>query len=91
LRDCWRCRERGGGEGDNRPNELDAAILDVNLDGRRSFGTAHLLQQKNVPFIFATGYGLAGVPEEFAAVALLTKPFTEEQVANVLAQVTGRG
>ena len=71
-------------------NGLDAAILDVNLDGRRSFGLARLLREKNVPVIFATGYGLAGVPEEFAAVPVLTKPFTEEQMANLLAQVTGR-
>jgi len=68
-------------------SELDAAILDVNLGGETSLNLAHMLRQRNVPFIFATGYGSAGVPKEFAAVPVLTKPFTEKELKRVLGRV----
>ncbi len=70
--------------------KLDAAILDVNLGGGTSRHLAHSLRQKGIPFIFATGYGAAGVPEEFAGAPLLTKPFTEEDLAGVLSRILGR-
>jgi len=63
---------------------LDAAILDVNLGSGTSHDIARILQRKGVPFIFATGYGSAGAPAEFAGVPFLTKPFTEDEVAQAL-------
>ena len=65
---------------------LDAAILDVNLGSGTSHDIARILQRKGVPFIFATGYG-AGAPAEFAGVPFLTKPFTEDEVAQALEKV----
>jgi DNA-binding response OmpR family regulator len=35
--------------------ELDGALLDVNLDGERSFPIAELLAARGIPFIFLTG------------------------------------
>jgi CheY-like chemotaxis protein len=44
---------------------LEAAILDVQLGSDSSEAIAKVLQQRGIPFAFATGYGSAGVPEAF--------------------------
>src|SRR4029078_2691283 len=35
---------------------VDAALLDVNLNGQKSYPVADALAARGVPFIFATGY-----------------------------------
>lgn len=55
--------------------ELDLAMLDVNLAGERSFPVADILRQRQIPFIFATGYGSPGVDAAYANVRVLRKPF----------------
>lgn len=71
IEEAIRCLE------DSTPN---AAILDVNIRGQRSYGVAAALTTRRVPFIFATGYGDAEHPDCFKAVATLTKPYTQEQI-----------
>lgn len=56
--------------------DLDLAVLDVNLgNGRRSFQVADVLRERGVPFLFATGYGTAGLSEAYAGSLTLKKPF----------------
>ena len=40
-----------------RDADIDAAILDVNLNGQQSFAVAEILGDRHIPFVFATGYG----------------------------------
>jgi len=54
---------------------FEVAILDVNLNGQRTFPIAEALKARGVPFIFATGYGAAAVPENFRTAPVLQKPF----------------
>jgi CheY-like chemotaxis protein len=54
---------------------FEVAILDVNLNGQRTFPIAEALMARGLPFIFATGYGAAAVPESFRAAPVLQKPF----------------
>jgi CheY-like chemotaxis protein len=54
---------------------FEVAILDVNLNGQRTFPIAEALVARGLPFIFATGYGAAAVPEIFRAAPVLQKPF----------------
>ncbi len=54
---------------------FEVAILDVNLNGQRTFPIAEVLTARGLPFIFATGYGAAAVPEAFHAAPVLQKPF----------------
>jgi CheY-like chemotaxis protein len=58
-----------------RKTEFDLAILDVNLDGRKSFPVADILLERGIPFAFATGYGAAGIEPAYAGRPVLTKPF----------------
>ena len=63
---------------------LDAAVLDVNLAGRLSYPVAELLRSRGVPFVFATGYGVAGLPEGLHGAPVLAKPFQQDQLAAAL-------
>jgi DNA-binding response OmpR family regulator len=55
--------------------DFDVAILDVNLGGKLITPVAQLIDGRGLPIIFATGYGAAGVPEEFRGRPALQKPF----------------
>ncbi len=68
----------------------DAAILDVNLGGDPVFPVAEQLAARQIPFIFASGYGSATLPDKWQAHPTLPKPFTADQVEAVLKQVLGR-
>ena len=65
---------------------LHAAILDVNICGEMVFPVADILTTRNVPLVFATGYGSAEILEEraAAAVAILRKPYPREALASAL-------
>ncbi len=67
--------------------EFDIAILDMNLNGASSLPLARLLAANGIPFIFATGYGDAGLPNGFAGTTLLSKPFNQEALAVALSGV----
>ena len=67
-------------------DEIDLAVLDVNLGGEDAFPVASLLAERGVPFVFSTGYGSAGLPEPWRSRPTLQKPFTQAQVETVLRQ-----
>lgn len=64
-----------------REAAFDAAILDVNLAGERSFPIAELLAGRGIPFLFATGYGRQGVDAAWRDRPVLQKPFREAELA----------
>jgi PAS domain S-box-containing protein len=64
---------------------VDAALLDVNLAGGRSYAVADVLTAKGVPFAFCTGYSSpADLPTRFADATLITKPLRPEQIGELL-------
>ncbi|MDP2411740.1 MAG: response regulator [Pseudolabrys sp.] len=64
---------------------FDAAILDVNVEGQEVFPAAEILAQRNVPFIFVTGYGEGGLPPAYRGRPTLQKPFQADQLRDALA------
>jgi DNA-binding response OmpR family regulator len=64
--------------------EVDVAVLDVNLAGKLSYPVAELLQARGISFIFATGYGVAGLPDKLRGTVVLSKPFTTDQLGAAL-------
>ena len=67
-------------------NAFDAAILDVNLYIETSFAVAEDLQDRAIPFVFATGYGeTISVPERFKDAHVISKPYAEETLRAALA------
>jgi DNA-binding response OmpR family regulator len=67
-----------------RTAEFDIAILDVNVNGKVISPVAELISARNRPFIFATGYGSSGLPEEFRDRPALQKPFQLETLARMI-------
>jgi len=65
---------------------IDFAIVDLNLNGQRTDAVALILQERGVPFIFATGYGAAGVPEGMSDRPVLQKPFQPYELAAAIAK-----
>lgn len=64
--------------------KIDAAILDVNLDGERSYAIADALDDQGIPLIFSTGYGADAVAETYRRHPILAKPFRLNELADAL-------
>jgi len=62
----------------------DLAILDVNVNGKVISPVADLVRARNRPFIFATGYGASGLPEEYRDRPSLQKPFQLETLGKAI-------
>lgn len=63
---------------------IDAAVLDVNLAGERSYPVADELRTRGIPFVFATGYGKDGLDPSYRQDLVIQKPFTQETLRNAL-------
>jgi CheY-like chemotaxis protein len=72
-------------------NELpiDLAIIDVNLNGEQTYPLATLLASRQIPFVFATGYGADGLQEEWRNIPVLQKPFQLIELAEAIVRATG--
>jgi PAS domain S-box-containing protein len=70
---------------------VDAALLDVNVAGERSFAIADILAAKQIPFAFVTGFDAAStLPEYLRSASVLSKPFETAQLEAVIAQLAAR-
>lgn len=67
--------------------EADVAILDINLDGRRSFPVAQMLRERGVKLLFASGYGSPGLEPPFLDEIVLKKPFAPNDLRAAIARV----
>ena len=55
---------------------IDAALLDVNLEGSNSYIVADRLKERLVPYMFLSGYDGGSLPEKYRTIPRLSKPFT---------------
>lgn len=53
---------------------IDAALLDINLRSEMIFPLARALRERDISFIFTTGYDKTSIRPEFADVPLWEKP-----------------
>ena len=70
---------------------IDAAVLDVNLNGEKSYPVADALRARGVPFVFSTGYGPKGIVEDYLQHPLLQKPFQRTTLRDVLGPLLSAG
>ena len=61
---------------------LDAANLDVNLEGEHVYPVADRLSSEAVPYLFLTGYDEWAMPERFRAAPRLAKPVPAAEVVD---------
>ncbi len=67
--------------------QIDCALVDINLGYGPVFETAQALRDHHVPFIFTTGYDAAAIPQEFRNVVRLEKPFDQRKLLTTLANM----
>lgn len=70
---------------------FDLATLDLNLNGQRSYPAAQALSDAGVPFAFSTGYGKDGVGAGYGHHLVLTKPYSNRQLIDVLTALLEEG
>ena len=74
-----------------KAEQLDAAIIDLNIRGGKVYPVAEVLRDRNVPFLLASGYADWTLREDFKDRPRLTKPYTAETVQQKLLQLLGAG
>jgi DNA-binding NtrC family response regulator len=67
--------------------ELDVAIVDLNIRGAKAFSLFSALDRRQIPFIIASGYADWTMPEEWHDRTRLHKPFSELQFRAKLHEV----
>jgi CheY-like chemotaxis protein len=63
---------------------FDVAPLDINLFGEKVYPVAYALAERNIPFLFVSSYGEAGIPPGRSDWKVCTKPFKVNDLAAML-------
>ena len=66
--------------------DADFAVIDLNLNGQRTYSIAEILKRRGVRFMFVTGYGAAGLSEEWRDEVVLQKPFEVAAFSTAIAR-----
>lgn len=73
-----------------RTEELDIALLDVNIGGENVFPVAEALDRRQVPYIFLTGYGSNSLPMSFRNRPAFSKTSAPKAVLEAIAATCRR-
>ena len=65
-------------------HRIDLAVVDINLAGTASFPVADALHARGIPFLFTTGYGQSGVPEQYRKFPIVQKPYRIAKLEPIL-------
>lgn len=66
---------------------FDAAMIDVNLGGGKSYAVADALTARGVPFVFSTGYSGQSLNDDYRDRPVLGKPYRNADLVEVLARL----
>jgi DNA-binding NtrC family response regulator len=66
--------------------DIDAAVLDVNVKGVKIYPVADALAERRIPFLFLSGYGDHAIPPDHPDWIACEKPFKAELLLSKLAQ-----
>ena len=67
--------------------EIDGAILDVNLRGEMIFPVADLLIERGVPFVLTTGYDASVIPSRFPQSLRCEKPISMAKITQAIGRL----
>ncbi|WP_375464422.1 response regulator [uncultured Methylobacterium sp.] len=63
---------------------FEVAILDVNVAGEPIYPVAEAIVKRDLPLVFSTGYGGAGIREPFRDRPVVQKPFSQADLKRTL-------
>ncbi|MBA3526613.1 MAG: response regulator [Pseudomonadota bacterium] len=66
---------------------VDAAIVDLNIRGGKSFAVLKILEARGIPFLITSGYADWTMPEEWSERPRLPKPYTADSLRMRLAEL----
>ncbi len=67
--------------------EFDAAIVDLNIRGSKTFTLLKILERRGIPYLICSGYADWTMPEEFAERPRLPKPFGADLMREKLTEL----
>lgn len=70
---------------------FDAAVLDINLNGEKSYPVADALIARGTPFVFSTGYNRDSTPHSYEGLPSLQKPFSIPELSDMLTRLLTTG
>jgi two-component sensor histidine kinase/PAS domain-containing protein len=74
-----------------KAESVDAAVLDLNLNGEMSYPVADALVACGVPFVFSTGYNRNSLQAGYLGFPMLQKPYERSMLGDVLAKLLNAG
>jgi CheY-like chemotaxis protein len=66
--------------------DVTAALLDLSLRGETVYPVADKLAERNIPFVFITGYTRGALVPRHATAPVLTKPFGPRKLADMVTE-----
>jgi CheY-like chemotaxis protein len=66
---------------------FDAAMVDVNLNGTKSYPIADALMTRGVPFVFSTGYSGQSLEDGYRNQLVLGKPYRNGEMVEILTRL----
>jgi len=67
---------------------IDAAVLDIELQGDRSFPVANLLRRRGIPFVFSSSCDAREVPKDLRNEPFMQKPYNTAALLATLASLS---
>lgn len=68
-------------------NDVDAAVLDLNIAGELVYPVANALEALGLPYIFATGYDISNLAEPYRHRPVILKPFSRREVLKAILEI----
>jgi PAS domain S-box-containing protein len=65
--------------------DVQGAILDVNLGGTPIYPVADALEARGIPFVFVTGYSASSIDRRYAGIPVFEKPVQPDKLSELLA------
>ena len=70
---------------------VDMAVLDISLNGEKSYLVADALEARGVPFVFLTGYSRESLPSGYQTCPMLQKLFKQAELGDMLTKLRASG
>lgn len=72
-----------------RDASIDAAVLDINIQGGNTYAVADILAERRIPFVWCSGYGDWALDERHRHRPRLIKPYSMSALSSQVLELLG--